>query len=254
MITNIISFSILIILSILYYFINNYIEITQRGFFCNDLTIKYPYKDQTITEIHLIIIGIILPIILISITEIVLKSIRNDSAIQIIKSIINILLIYFILGFYILLITDIIKINIGRLRPYFIEVCNPEIIINNNKYTCVTMDKKYINEYQLHYNCKNNDYTKEARLSFPSKHSSFIAYTMIFTVLYLHNNINKYIITKSLVQFILIIFMIIIGVSRVVDYWHHWEDVLCGYIIGIIGAIGAIKISNAKKYIDCDLI
>ena len=71
------------------------------------------------------------------------------------------------------LTTDIAKYTIGRLRPHFFDVCRPDI-------NCT--DPKYKNIYIENFNCqqKNQKLLKDMRLSFPSGHSSFSAYCMIF--------------------------------------------------------------------------
>lgn len=73
------------------------------------------------------------------------------------------------------LTTDVAKYTIGRLRPHFFDVCKPDIDCNDPKFKFA-----YIEEF----NCqqKNSRRLKDMRLSFPSGHSSFSAYCMVFLV------------------------------------------------------------------------
>lgn len=84
------------------------------------------------------------------------------------------------------LTTDISKYAIGRLRPHFIDVCNPLV---NGKWArdlvdCGALKYTYIEDYQCHPD-KFGDYAlKDARLSFMSGHSSFCAFFMVYTVVH----------------------------------------------------------------------
>ena len=64
-------------------------------------------------------------------------------------------------------LTDVGKYTVGRLRPHFLAVCKPDF----SKLNCTTGFKK---NFITNYECTGDkDLTKEARLSFPSGHSSF---------------------------------------------------------------------------------
>jgi phosphatidate phosphatase len=63
--------------------------------------------------------------------------------------------------------TDVGKYAAGRLRPNFFAVCNPDF----SKLNCTTgFHKNFITNYE----CTGDELlVKDARLSFPSGHSSF---------------------------------------------------------------------------------
>ncbi|KAG8227351.1 hypothetical protein J437_LFUL003340 [Ladona fulva] len=69
--------------------------------------------------------------------------------------------------------TDIGKYIIGRLRPHFFDVCRPDV-------NCSALADPHT--YIEDFTClgTNPKLLKEVRLSFPSGHSSFSAYTMIY--------------------------------------------------------------------------
>merc|ERR1712165_439829 len=82
--------------------------------------------------------------------------------------------IILILSWYIMsntIITDTIKVTVGRLRPHFLSVCNPNV-------TCSSYDATYHTDYV----CQNVTAKDEndARLSFPSGHASMSACVMGF--------------------------------------------------------------------------
>ncbi|KAK1135489.1 hypothetical protein K0M31_000080 [Melipona bicolor] len=77
------------------------------------------------------------------------------------------------------------------------------------------------------------------RLSFPSGHSSFSAYTMIYLALYLQLRMtwkgSK--LLKHFLQLLCLLMAWFTALSRVSDYKHHWSDVLAGSTLGTIVAL-----------------
>ncbi len=84
------------------------------------------------------------------------------------------------IGYYIFggcfdqLMIGIAKVSIGRLRPHFIDICKPDILIDNS---CPT------NEYITDYKCTNtnNYYVRDGYMSFFSGHAAFSFYAAWFT-------------------------------------------------------------------------
>ncbi|KAM8960858.1 phospholipid phosphatase 1 [Pelodytes ibericus] len=206
----------------------------QRGFFCNDDSIKYPFHDSTVTSTVLYTVGFTLPICSIILVEVLsvyynrLESnafVRNHYVATIYKAIGT-----FIFGAAVSQsLTDIAKYTIGRLRPHFLDVCK----VNWTKIDC---SAGYIENFVC-----EGDLVKanEARLSFYSGHSSFSMYCMLFLALYLQSRMkgNWARLIRPTVQFALIAASIYVGLSRVSDYKHHWSDVLTGLIQGAIVAV-----------------
>ena len=66
-----------------------------------------------------------------------------------------------------MVLTDVGKYTVGRLRPHFLAVCKPDFSLLN----CTTgLHRNFITEDVC---TGGKDLIKEARLSFPSGHSSF---------------------------------------------------------------------------------
>ncbi|XP_053480933.1 phospholipid phosphatase 1 isoform X2 [Ictalurus furcatus] len=203
----------------------------KRGFFCSDDTIKYPYKEDTIS--YQLLMGIMIPFTLFVITggECISIYLRSRS------SLINdyVACIYKAVGSFIFgaainqSLTDIAKYTIGRLRPHFLSICKPNWSLVDCKsgyiqnFTC-TGDKTLVNE---------------GRLSFFSGHSSFSMYCMLFVALYLQLRMKAEWarLIRPTIQFFLISASVYVGLSRVSDYKHHWSDVLTGFIQGAIVAV-----------------
>uniref|UniRef100_A0A8U7NNC4 Phospholipid phosphatase 1 n=1 Tax=Corvus moneduloides TaxID=1196302 RepID=A0A8U7NNC4_CORMO len=141
-------------------------------------------------------------------------------------------------------LTDIAKYSIGRLRPHFIAVCQPD-------WTRINCSLGYIENFTCH-----GDKAKisEGRLSFYSGHSSFSMYCMLFLALYLQARMKGdwARLVRPTIQFGLIAASIYVGLSRVSDYKHHWSDVLTGLIQGaVVAVLIVVYVSDFFKVRGC---
>ncbi|KPP60874.1 lipid phosphate phosphohydrolase 2-like [Scleropages formosus] len=200
----------------------------ERGIYCDDESIKYPYKNDTITYGLMAAVTICCTVIILCSGEAYLvysKKIRSNSTFnQYVAA------LYKVLGTFLFgaavsqSFTDLAKYTIGRPRPNFLAVCAPK--------TC--------RGYMLQINCTgNHNNVTESRLSFYSGHSSFGMYCMLFLALYVQARlVAKWArLLRPTIQFFLVAFAIYVGYTRVSDYKHHWSDVLVGLLQGALIAI-----------------
>ncbi|XP_023500004.2 phospholipid phosphatase 2 isoform X2 [Equus przewalskii] len=125
-------------------------------------------------------------------------------------------------------LTDLAKYMIGRLRPNFLAVCDPDW----SRVNCSV----YV---QVEKVCRGSHANvTEARLSFYSGHSSFGMYCMMFLALYVQARLCwKWArLLRPTVQFFLVAFALYVGYTRVSDHKHHWSDVLVGLLQGALVA------------------
>lgn len=142
----------------------------------------------------------------------------------------------FLLGVALVLtLTEIGKRWVGCLRPHFMSICDPDLSKINCKtstfgdgfvYTAISTGGSF---------CRGDpDKIKEARFSFPSGHSSFSWYTMLFAIFFLEARLVlirfRYI--KTLVQLACFIAAFVTMLSRISDYHHRGSDVAGGTVIG----------------------
>ncbi|GAB5566878.1 phospholipid phosphatase 1 isoform X3 [Prionailurus iriomotensis] len=207
----------------------------QRGIFCTDESIKYPYKEDTIP--YALLGGIIIPFSIIvmivgealSVYYNLLHSnsfIRNNYIATIYKAIGT-----FLFGAAASQsLTDIAKYSIGRLRPHFLDVCDPD-------WSKINCSAGYIENYICRGNAQK---VKEGRIVF------LLGPLFIFHVLHAVRG-RLYLqarmkgdwarLLRPTLQFGLVAVSIYVGLSRVSDYKHHWSDVLTGLIQGALVAI-----------------
>ncbi|XP_051269353.1 phospholipid phosphatase 1 isoform X2 [Dicentrarchus labrax] len=206
----------------------------RRGFFCNDDSIKYPYKEDTIT--YQLLGGVMIPITILTMVfgeclSVYLKRIKSKSSFGSYVSCVYKAVGTFLFGAAMSQsLTDIAKYSIGRLRPHFLDVCRPDWKLINCS----------VGNYIEEFTC-TGDATKvnEGRLSFYSGHSSFSMYCMLFLALYLQARLQAEWarLLRPTIQFFLIAATVFTGLSRVSDYKHHWSDVLTGLLQGALMAI-----------------
>ncbi|XP_062251477.1 phospholipid phosphatase 2b [Platichthys flesus] len=200
----------------------------ERGVYCDDESIMYPLKPDTITHGMLAAVTISCTVIIISSGEAYLvysKRIYSNSDFnQYVAA------LYKVVGTFLFgaavsqSLTDLAKFTIGRPRPNFMAVCAP----------------KACTGYMAVINCtgKPQDVT-ESRLSFYSGHSSFGMYCMLFLALYVQARlVAKWArLLRPTIQFFLVAFAVYVGYTRVSDYKHHWSDVLVGMLQGALIAV-----------------
>ncbi|KAL2294285.1 hypothetical protein Nmel_008010, partial [Mimus melanotis] len=128
----------------------------QRGVFCSDESIRYPYKEDTIS--YKLLAGIIIPFSVIVIGELDRFSIILGETLSVFYNNLHsnsfvrnnyIATIYKAIGTFIFgaaasqSLTDIAKYSIGRLRPHFIAVCQPD-------WTRINCSLGYIENFTCH--------------------------------------------------------------------------------------------------------
>ena len=237
------DFSVIGLIGIIFLLVNSYVEPNIRGFHCNDNDIFYPLKPDIVPAYAVALFGIVGTFICIILIECINKFNKVNFKTIIISAYHGIAL--FLFGVVsTLLLTEICKRWIGRLRPYFIAACNP-IIENFNCTLNGAPIFNYIDTSGSFCRGKPSD-IKEARLSFPSGHSSTSFYTMIFLIIYIQARVStlKFRYMKVLVQLTAFIAAYVTSISRVRDYHHRGSDVIAGAILGTTVAIFLTLVSG----------
>ncbi|KAI2667951.1 Phospholipid phosphatase 2 [Labeo rohita] len=237
----------------------------QRGVYCNDTTIHYPYRPDTISHKMMAAVTISCSIIIhphqadwgepwsrcrrcecyrpskfqVSTTYALITS--GEAYLVYTKRLYSnsdfnqyAAALYKVVGTFLFgacvsqSLTDMAKYTIGRLRPNFMAVCAPAVC----------------NGYVLDINCTGTSRNvTESRLSFYSGHSSFGMYCMLFLALYVQARMaSKWArLLRPTIQFFLVAFAIYVGYTRVSDYKHHWSDVVVGLLQGALVAVLTVR-------------
>lgn len=259
------------------YVISSHFPPYKRGFFCDDQNLKHPYiEPQTVPIIVAFVIWAVLSIFVIIGVETLRSNAATRAGIRKAKPIHDARLswthveLYRHLGYFTLgaltclLFTEMAKYTVGRLRPHYLTICNPDLTEENckdehgyHKYWVIDEDK----DCRLTDGFGNVTYTKkqlhEGRLSFLSGHSSFSFYCATFLIVYLQARLSNfpkqnpagdkfprwlkviYRFTKALrpfIQFGMLVLAFWIALTRISDYFHHPMDVVTGALVGVLFA------------------
>lgn len=207
----------------------------KRGFFCGDESLMMPYRDSTVRTKYLIM-AMGLPMAVIVIVEMTRSTfnIQENSKLKLFNRdfpdvALNVLkhIGYYLFGLAVTVITtDIGKQMLGRLRPHFMEVCQPIMSDGTNCSSSLNFNR-YIQDYTCGNEKTSPHILKQMKLSFPSGHASLSVFISLFTTFYLQHRMNwagsKFL--KPILQLALILSALFTSLSRISDYKHHCESI-----------------------------
>lgn len=238
----------------IYVFLQGDMEPYKRGFFCNDNSIKYPNLPEEITVGECVLIWSCIVILLVPAIEFLHITVFEHTEGPRVWRIPWVFIeLYRVLGYFALgalctlLTTEMAKYKIGRLRPYFLSVCQVPL----DEATCKDEHGNY--KYVLDYDCAGDDHeVREASKSFLSGHSSFSFYCAAFLVVYIHARLSRLPTTepkkpyrtfkiifrglkivRPFLQFGIFCLAFYIALTRISDYKHHPGDVVMGAFVGL---------------------
>ncbi|GAB2280031.1 Putative lipid phosphate phosphatase 3, chloroplastic [Dionaea muscipula] len=179
---------------------------------------RYPLKPNTVPVWSVPLYAVLLPIAIF-----VLFYIRRRNVYDLHHAILGLLYAVLISA----VITDAIKDAVGRPRPDFFWRCFPD---GKDEY-----DK--LGNVICHGEAS---VIREGHKSFPSGHSSWSFAGLGFLSLYLSGKIKAFNgkghVAKLCIVFLPLLVASLVAVSRVDDYWHHWQDVFAGGLLGLVVA------------------
>ncbi|RZB54259.1 putative lipid phosphate phosphatase 3, chloroplastic isoform D [Glycine soja] len=177
--------------------------------------LKYPLKSNTVPAWAIPIYAILLPIVIF-----LGVYIRRRDVYDLHHAVLGLLFSVLITAVF----TEAIKNAVGRPRPDFFWRCFPDGKDVYDKWGDVIChgDQKVI---------------KEGYKSFPSGHTSGSFSGLGFLSLYLSGKIKAFDrkghVAKLCIVFLPLLVASLVGISRVDDYWHHWQDVFAGGLLGL---------------------
>jgi len=229
----------------LLFFILAFVPPVERSLLCEDVpSVSNPRLPDTVTPGYLIGLGLAIPLICMLLVETYnsifhgrYKFDRLRSAKLCVPNVSKIWSLFLYGASLTIVITECLKVSVGRFRPHFITTCQPEElnctsgqILDN--ITCTYNESDYKSLIML----------RDARKSFPSGHASFGMYCAIFVILYIESRvqIRCSVFLKSLLQCIVLMAGLYCGVSRVSDNRHFPTDVLAGGVLGTLMAVWTV--------------
>ncbi|XP_021912203.1 lipid phosphate phosphatase 2-like isoform X2 [Carica papaya] len=180
--------------------------------------LRYPLKDNTVPVWAVPIYAVLLPIAIF-----ICVYFRRRDVYDLHHAVLGLLFSVLITG----VITDSLKNATGRPRPDFFWRCFPD---GKDKY----------DEFGGVICHGLASVIKEGHKSFPSGHSSWSFAGLGFLSFYLSGKIQAFDrrghVAKLCIVFLPLLAASLVAISRVDDYWHHWQDVFTGGILGLVVA------------------
>lgn len=137
---------------------------------------------------------------------------------------------------------------IGRLRPHFRDVCQPQLPNGNAACANDTIASMF---HILDYNCTSKTASMEAlaevRLSMPSRVVALAWHSMCFVVFYLQARLatSAWRTLRLVLQFAALTLASLVAFECIHIHQHHWTDCLAGAIMGLIfAAFAAFAVAN----------
>jgi membrane-associated phospholipid phosphatase len=178
--------------------------------------LMYPMKENTVPIWAVPLYAVLLPI-----TVFLFFYMRRRDVYDLHHSVLGLLFAVLITG----VLTDSIKDGVGRPRPDFFWRCFPDGVQVYDRLGGVVCHGKASD-------------IKEGHKSFPSGHTSWSFAGLGFLSLYLSGKIKvfdrKGHVAKLCIVFLPLLVACMVGISRVDDYWHHWQDVFAGGLLGLV--------------------
>ncbi|XVF20721.1 hypothetical protein REPUB_Repub12eG0027600 [Reevesia pubescens] len=180
--------------------------------------LRYPLKSNTVPVWAVPVYAVLLPMMIF-----LFVYIRRRDVYDLHHAILGLLFSVIVTA----VITDSIKNAVGRPRPDFFWRCFPDgkDAYDNWGNVLCHGDKSVI---------------KEGHKSFPSGHTSWSFAGLGFLSLYLSGKIKAFDhrghVAKLCIIFLPLLAASLVGISRVDDYWHHWQDVFAGGLLGLVVA------------------
>ncbi|XP_011195498.2 putative phosphatidate phosphatase [Zeugodacus cucurbitae] len=255
---------------------------TRRGFFCSDVALRYPYTASLLSRVHITIAVIALPAAIMLVVEMLWAAVRASrksetntistrraGVQQFVFVGINIPTFvsecYKIVGAYffglalVLIAARATKNFVGRLRPYFFDVCQPQLLETlggglacerPNAPHALNVTSGYIEDYECYELAASAELLAMARQSFPSSYTATVVYAMCFIVFYLQARLSKraLLVLKTLLQFGFLILAALVAIERFYTHQNHWSDILAGAVLGFfIAGFTTLAVADVFK-------
>ncbi|KAF7102394.1 hypothetical protein CFC21_103537 [Triticum aestivum] len=181
--------------------------------------LRYPMKGSTVPDWAVPVIAIVVPMVFIVGTYI-----KRRNVYDLHHATLGLLFSVLITA----IVTVAIKDAVGRPRPDFFWRCFPDGV---PKYNNVTRDVICDGKPGV---------IKEGYKSFPSGHASGAFAGLGFLSWYLAGKLKAFDrrghVAKLCVVLLPLLMATMVAISRVTDYWHHWQDVFAGGVLGLVVA------------------
>jgi len=159
------------------------------------------------------------------------------------------------------LITEVVKIGVGRLRPDFLNRCFGDDYLS-------VVNKMNDTRLYTRNDCTVHSGILDGSKSFFSGHTSSMFATAPFVTVYImklmdHIDVEMFSIFKedllmgalTIMSILPILFSLYVGMTRITDNKHHFSDIIGGAVAGVMTSyLYLYDVSGLKFYKDKDVL
>jgi phosphatidate phosphatase len=209
------------------------------GFSCFDPSIKHPFAKGTVSEAQVAVANVVILVAILVVELVFVVKPRRLRSRLAMRAVSTLLTTFFFGAATTMLMTQIFKFYLGRLRPHFWQVCD----VDKDSIDCGTpLDPLFVSNYTCPGNADLfSDYeermarVEDAHASFVSGHTSMAFHLAFFLMYYLRAR-RQQLLPQTLfvpaIQFMAFASACYVGITRVTDNYHHPEDVFSGAVEG----------------------
>ncbi|CAG9564250.1 unnamed protein product [Danaus chrysippus] len=212
----------------------------KSGFFCNDPALSYKFTGDTVTTEVIVSTIIILPFILVFLTEFILfdSVYTTQTRLQYVSRQTGRLYgSYVYAAFFNLTVVEVMKGITGNPRPTFFDICEPDTAKTCN-------GSEFVSTFECTSTRFPSWFQRDSYHSFPSGHTSLSVLCGFFMAWYLQRRVFSYhrrsLLVVPLLQVSCVSYSALCSLTRVTDHRHHWWDVLVGAAVGGISLLYAV--------------
>jgi diacylglycerol diphosphate phosphatase/phosphatidate phosphatase len=228
-----------------------------RFFVEQDPTLSYPFVESSVPLYLLIILSLLVPLLVIFFTQIVLHKFRKEEYVLPPMLTYRFLPYFTLVHSYILclVVTTLLKDFVGRKRPNFFAYCNYQgyrDALTSGNFTSYFNLTSPGRVGSIEY-CLDKSSLNDAQSSFPSGHSSQSFAGLMIALWFVLYCIPFLVDRKSVWHFRMwriSVFGVFFGLAATIagtrtrDYWHNFDDILSGSVIGTLCAIFAVYVNT----------
>ncbi|KAI3411885.1 hypothetical protein GPALN_001947 [Globodera pallida] len=203
----------------------------ERGFYCNDQSIREELMPDTISTMRLIAVTLGSPFFIIFFSDLSRRTRPRRRQLARVITRATCTYLNYCIGFWVMTLTlDALKCFVGRIRPNFLAMCKPREVDE----VCAVSPNAFVPIAHCTGGWKSS---RNSKMSFPSGHAAASVFCTLFLIFYLRGLQIRFPIffLKSvylLVSAAFVVFSVICCKSRVNDCWHFQSDVLGGLLLG----------------------
>ena len=208
-----------------------------------DMDNAYPYRRWTVSPSYTGIISTGFPIVAILLMQVLRIRDRFDT--------VTALMGLFTALSFSSLSQVTIKVLIGGFRPWFLDVCKPDITLAASHNSTGLQGSGFNNMFYTAEICTGKDSEIQTALrSFPSGHSAGTMAGFGFLFLYMNAKLKVWSNFRPAMWKMVLLFIPVVGAFLqvcvlTVDYAHHWYDIFVGSAIGLLYALSAYRLHYA---------